>query len=104
MNIPSLRRSLLFYGLSSVLDEVSSLVNLAMGGVELNPRVAWMIGVHPLFYFLCDMAIFLTFCALDRVLRDRVWKIYLIWVLAGSARLICFAWNYIQIWGYVIRP
>jgi hypothetical protein len=100
MGIRTLRRSLLFYALSCILDEVSTFVNLAMGGVELNPRVAWMISVHPLLYVLCDMAIFLLFCTLDRLLRDRVWKISLIWALAGSARLIAFAWNYIQLWGY----
>lgn len=88
-----MRGSLLFFALSSGLDELGTFINLAMGGVEFNPRVAGLLSVHPLLYPLLDIGLILISSIIDRSLRDRVDDVWLIWVSAGIGRLVCAVWG-----------
>jgi hypothetical protein len=87
-----LRRPILFYAICSALDELVTFRNLYVGGVEFNPRVAWLISVNPLLYPLADSAIVAAAYAVDRLLEKRL-DLWLIWATMGLARLLCFAFS-----------
>jgi len=85
------RRSLLFLALCSALDEISTFAHLSMGANELNPRVAWLLGINPLLYPLCDITLFLLAWAVDERLIKRKVDLWLLWTATGVARLLCVA-------------
>ena len=87
-----MRHSLIFYALSSALDEISTFTHLSLGGIELNPRVAWLLAINPLLYPLADTILILTFWIIDKRLENKR-ELWLIWTSAGIARLICVAWS-----------
>jgi len=87
-----MRRSLIFFALCSALDEISTFTNLSLGGMELNPNVAWLLGISPLLYPLADIILILLFWRVDKWLRGMR-DLWLVWTSAGIARLICFAWS-----------
>ena len=86
-----LRNSLLFQALCSALDEIVTFSNLSKGGVELNPRVAWLISINPLLYPICDLALFLVAWGVDEQLIKRKVDLWFLWTAAGVARLLCVA-------------
>ena len=88
-----MRCSLLFFALCCVLDEMVTFRNLSWGGVEFNPRVAWLISVNPLLYPLADAALISAAWGVDRLLVKRRIDPWLIWMAAGMGRLLCFAFS-----------
>lgn len=88
-----MRRSLLFLAVCSALDELVTFRNLYVGGVEFNPRVAWLVSVNPLLYPLADIAFIAAAWAVDRLLAERQVDTGLIWVAAGLVRLLCFTFS-----------
>jgi len=87
------RRSLLFFAVCSALDELVTFRNLYVGGVEFNPRVAWLISVNPLFYPLADAGVIVVALVVDRLLTNRQIDLWLIWTVSGLARLLCFTFS-----------
>jgi len=87
------RRSLLFLALCSALDELVTFRNLYVGGVEFNPRVAWLISVNPLLYPLADAAIIAVAWGVDRLLTKRRIDSWFIWTASGLVRLLCFTFS-----------
>jgi len=85
------RLSLIFLALCSALDEISTFTHLSMGANELNPRVAWLLGINPLLYPLCDIALFLLAWFVDKQLISRKVDLWFLWMSAGVARLLCVA-------------
>jgi len=85
------RLSLLFFALCSALDEASTFARLSAGGVELNPRVGWLLGFNPLLYPLLDFALVSISYALDRVIGFRA--LWVVWASAGIARLVCLTFT-----------
>jgi len=88
-----MRRSLLFQALCSVLDEISTFTILSRGGVELNPRVAWLLNINPLLYPIFDLTLFLVAWSVDEQLIKRKVDLWLLWTATGVFRLICVAWS-----------
>ena len=88
-----MRRPILLLALCSALDEIVTFNNLFKGGVELNPRVAWLISINPLLYPLCDIALFLLAWIIDKQLISRKVDLWLLWTAAGAARLLCVAFS-----------
>ena len=88
-----MRLSLLFFALCSALDELVTFRNLSRGGVEFNPRVAWLISVNPLLYPLADAALISAAWGVDRLLVKRRIDPWLIWMTVGIARLLCFTFS-----------
>ena len=88
-----------FYVFSYLLDEISTLTLLKIGGLEVNLFVAWMIGVSPLLWMFGDLLIFLAYYACDYYMMDKVTPGFFkwFWVIAFSTRISCAIWNYIQI-------
>ncbi len=84
-----LRRSILFFAFCSFLDELVTFRILSLGGVEFNPRVAWLISVNPLLYTLADITMIATAYAVDRLLAKRQVDAWLIWTASGLGRLLC---------------
>ena len=93
-----MRRSLLFFAFCSFLDEFVTFRILSQGGVELNPRVAWLISVNPLLYPLADITIIATAYAVDRLLAKRQIDAWLIWTAAGLGRLLCVIISMVLMW------
>ncbi|MCW4049307.1 MAG: hypothetical protein NWE89_06165 [Candidatus Bathyarchaeota archaeon] len=87
-----MRHSLIFFALSSVLDEFSTFIHLSLGGMEFNPRVAWLLGINPMLYTLADIVLLLGFWVIDGRLGNRR-ELWLVWASAGIARLICASWS-----------
>ena len=87
------RRSLLFLVLCSALDELVTFRNLYVGGVEFNPRVAWLVSINPLLYPLADTAMIAAAWAVDRLLAERRVDLWLLWTVAGLVRLLCFTFS-----------
>jgi len=87
-----LRLSLIFFALCCALDEAVTFIHLFQGGVELNPNVAWLLNINPLLYTLFDVGLILFFFKVDKWLRGMR-NIWIIWVSAGIARLICVAFS-----------
>ena len=94
-----IRKLMIFYLFSYIMDEISTLTILKMGGKEANPIITRMIGISPLLWILCDFIIFLSYYTMDIYLRDKASPKTLtaFWLIAGSARLSCAIWNYNQI-------
>lgn len=88
-----MRWSIVFFALASAIDEARTYFIIATGGVEYNPRVAGILSVHPLLYFLLDFGLILVFSIIDMHLRDRFNDIWLIWASAGIGRLVCAGWG-----------
>ena len=88
-----MRHSLLFQALCSSLDEIVTFNNLFKGGVELNPMVAWLLGINPLLYPLCDIALFLLAWIIDEQLISRKVDLWFLWTATGVARLLCIAFS-----------
>lgn len=90
-----MRLSLLFFAFCSALDELVTFNILSLGGVELNPRVAWMISINPLLYPLADISVIATAYMVDRILSkslvDSLVDTWLIWTAASLARLLAVA-------------
>ena len=91
-----MRRSLLFFALCSALDELVTFRILSLGGVELNPRVAWLISINPLLYPLADITMIAAAYAADRLLAKRLVDTWLIWAAAGLARLLAVAFSLVH--------
>ena len=89
------RQSIWFYGLCVLLDEISTFLILALGGRELNPRLLFILEIHPILWTLMDIALLLSFVVLGRTLKFRGSS--LLPVGAGVGRLLCFLWNTAQI-------
>ena len=88
-----MRRSLLFFAFCSFLDEFVTFRILSLGGVELNPRVAWLLSINPLLYPICDIAIITTAWAVDRLLTKRQVDTWLIWMPPSLVRLLAVAFS-----------
>jgi len=88
-----MKRSLLFFAVCSALDELVTFRILSLGGVELNPRVAWLISINPLLYPLADIAMITAAYAVDRLLSERKVDTWLIWAASGIARLVAVAFS-----------
>lgn len=88
-----MRRSLLFFAVCSALDEMVTFRILSLGGVELNPRVAYLISINPLLYPLADIAMITAAYAADRLLTKRRIDTWLIWATSGLARLLAVAFS-----------
>ena len=86
-----MRRSLIFFALCSALDEMVTFRILYLGGVELNPRVAYLISINPLLYPLADVAMIAAAYAVDRLLSKRLVDTWLIWTASGLVRLLAVA-------------
>jgi len=86
----NMRASIIFFILCSALDEMVTFRNLSRGGVEFNPRVAWLISINPLLYPLCDIILLLLAWIIDRQLIRKI-DPWCLWMAAGIARLFCFA-------------
>ena len=90
------RRSLLFFAFCSALDEMVTFRILSLGGVERNPRVAWLISINPLLYPLADATIIAAAYAADRLLTKRLVDTWLIWAAAGLVRLLAVAFSLVH--------
>ena len=88
-----MRRSILFQAICSALDEIVTSNNLFKGGVELNPRAAWLMSINPLLYPLCDITLFLLAWIIDEKLINRKVDLWFLWTATGVARLICVAFS-----------
>ena len=88
-----MRLSILFLAVCSALDELVTFRNLSVGGVEFNPRVAWLISVNPLLYPLFDAVIIAAAWIVDRLLTERRVDAWIIWTAAGLVRLLCFTFS-----------
>lgn len=88
-----MRLSLLFFALCSALDELVTFRNLSMGGIEFNPKVAWLVSVNPLLYPVADAAIIASAYAADRLISKKLMNTWLIWTASGLARLVCFVFS-----------
>jgi len=88
-----MRRPIILLGLCSALDEISTFTILSRGGVELNPRVAWLISINPMLYPIFDLALFLLAWAVDEQLLKRKVDLWLLWTVTWIARLLCVAWS-----------
>jgi len=88
-----MRRPIIFQALCSALDEISTFTILSKGGIELNPTVAWLLGINPLLYPLCDAALFLIAWFVDEQLIKRKVDLCFLWVATGVARLLCVAFS-----------
>ena len=90
---------MIFYVFSVLMDKMSTLTLLKTGGTEANPFVAWMFGISPWLWLLCDLIIFLAYYAFYVYMRDKVKpKTFIVfWFVAGFVRLSCCIWNYNQI-------
>ncbi|MBA7665989.1 hypothetical protein ES703_74064 [subsurface metagenome] len=75
--------------LFSALDEIVTFSILSNGGVELNPKIAWLISINPLLYPLCDATLLLIAWALHEVLIKRKVNLWYIWTATGMIRLFC---------------
>jgi len=91
-----LSRSILFLAVCCALDELVTFRNLYVGGVEYNPRVAWLVSINPLLYPLADSIIIAASYAMDRLLTDRGIDAWLVWAAAGLARLLCAAYSLVN--------
>ncbi|HUV54392.1 MAG TPA: hypothetical protein VMW03_04230 [Candidatus Krumholzibacteriaceae bacterium] len=91
-----MRHSFLFFALCSALDELVTFRNLSVGGVEFNPRVAWLISINPLLYPLADAAIIAVAWVADRLLTKRQVDPWIIWATAGLARVLCFTFSLVH--------
>jgi len=87
-----MRLSLIFFAICCALDEAVTFRNIFLGGVEFNPRVAWLISINPLLYTIVDVGLILLFIKVDKGLRG-IQNLWIIWASAGIARLICFAFS-----------
>jgi len=85
------KRPLIFFAVCSALDEMVTFRILSLGGVELNPRVAWLISINPLLYPLADAAMIAAAYAVDRLLSKRLVDTWLIWTASGLVRLLAVA-------------
>lgn len=88
-----MRLSLLFFALCSALDEAVTFRNLAVGGVEFNPTVIWLLSISPLLYPIADAALIATTWAVDKSLMKRKLDPWPLWVVAGTVRLFWFAFS-----------
>jgi len=86
-----MRHSILFLAICTAFDEIVTFYSLSKGGVELNPRLAWLISINPLLYPLCDIALFLLAWIIDKQLISRKVDLWFLWTAAGIARLLCVA-------------
>ncbi len=86
-----MRFSILFLALFSAIDEIVTFINLSKGGVEFNPRVAWLISINPLLYPLVDVTLIATTWVVDKLLIEREVDLWFLWASSGLARLLCVA-------------
>jgi len=84
-----MRNPILFQALCSALDEIFTFTHLSMGANELNPRVAWLLGINPLLYPMCDIALFTLAWIIDKQLISRKVDLWFLWTAAGMVRLFC---------------
>jgi len=96
-----MRRPILFFALCMALDEIVTFSILSNGGVELNPKVAWLISINPLLYPLCDATLLLIAWALHEVLIKRNVDLWYIWIATGMIRLFCAT---LSLSGIVVIP
>jgi len=88
-----MRLSLVFQTICSALDETVTFSNLFNGGVEFNPRVAWLISINPLLYPLADVILIAAAWVVDKLLIERKVDLWFLWASTGIARLICVAFS-----------
>ena len=88
-----MKRPLLFLAVCSALDELVTFRNLAVGGVEFNPRVTFLITMSPLLYPLADIILIGSAWAVDKVLSRRQVDVGILWMFAGLTRLLCFIFS-----------
>jgi len=81
------------------LDEIVTFSILSNGGVELNPKVAWLISINPLLYPICDAAILLIAWTLHKLSIKIKPDLWYIWTAAGMFRMFCAI---ISLFGIVI--
>ena len=84
-----MRLPILLLALFSALDEIVTFYNLSKGGVEFNPRVAWLISINPLLYPLVDATLISIAWVMNKLLIKRKVDIGYIWTAAGMVRLFC---------------
>jgi len=96
-----MRHSILLLVIFSALDEIVTFNILSKGGVELNPKIAWLISINPLLYPLCDATLLLIAWTLHEVLIKRKVDLWYIWIATGMIRLFCAM---ISLSGIVVIP
>jgi len=96
-----MRYSIFLLILFSALDEIVTFNILSNGGVELNPKIAWLISINPLLYPLCDATLLLIAWTLHEVLIKRKVNLWYIWIATGMIRLFCAM---ISLSGIVVIP
>ena len=84
-----MRHSILFLGLCAALDEIVTFSILSKGGVELNPKTAWLISINPLLYPLADATLIFISLMMNKLLIERKLDLWFIWTAAGMVRLFC---------------
>lgn len=88
-----MRSSILFLGLCAALDEIVTFSILSNGGVELNPKTAWLISINPLLYPLADATLIFISLMMNKLLIERKLDLWFLWTAAGVARLLCVAFS-----------
>ena len=88
-----MRLSILFLAICSALDEIVTFRNLALGGVEFNSNMAWLISVNPLLYPIADATMIATAYAVDKILSKKQVDTGILWTFAGLTRLLCFTFS-----------
>ncbi|MBA7711931.1 hypothetical protein ES703_120898 [subsurface metagenome] len=89
--ILAMKRPILLLALFSALDEIVTFSILSNGGVELNPRVVWLLSINPLLWPLCDVALLLIAWIVHEQGIKRKVDLWYIWIVAGLARLLAVA-------------
>jgi len=94
-----IRKVMIFYVLSVLMDEISTLTLIKTGGIEVNPFVVLMVGISPWIWLLYDLILFLAAYTFDVQARDKCNPKILTtaWVFFSFYRLSTTIWNYNQI-------
>jgi len=94
-----IRKVMILYVFSVLMDEISTLTFIKTGGIEVNPFVALMVGISPWVWLLYDLSLFLAAYTFDVQVRDK-WDPKILttaWMFFCVYRLSCCIWNYNQI-------
>lgn len=90
---------MILYVFCVLMDEISTLTLIKMGGTERNPFVALMIGISPWVWIIYDLILFLGAYTFDVEATDK-WDPKILtgaWSFFSFYRLSCCIWNYNQI-------
>jgi len=88
-----MRLPLVFMAICAALDSTITFSILSKGGVEFNPKVAWLISINPRLYPLADIVLITAAWVVDKLLIERKVDLWFLWTATGVARLLCAAWS-----------